>query len=127
MEILNKPIDEVIKTYFQAFQVAPWRAESLWAAARLCRTYCRWEQAYRFAKQALKIRYPEGALFVGQGIYDWAILDEFSIAAYWTEHYHEARVATNQILSEKKYPADQKDRIEANLKFATDAILSGGV
>jgi glycosyltransferase involved in cell wall biosynthesis len=126
MEILNKPFDEIVKTYFQAFQIAPWRAESLWAAARLCRTYCRWDQAYRFAKQALKIRYPEGALFVGQGIYEWAILDEFSIAAYWTEHYHEARHAANQILQDNKYPQDQKDRIEANFKFATDAILAGG-
>jgi glycosyltransferase involved in cell wall biosynthesis len=73
MEILKKEFDEIIRMYFQAYQVAPWRAESLWAAARLCRNYCRWDQAYRFAKQALKIRYPEGALFVGQGIYEWAI------------------------------------------------------
>jgi len=126
MEILNKPFDEIIRVYFQAYQVAPWRAESLWAAARLCRTYCRWDQAYRFAKQALKIRYPEGALFVGQGIYDWAILDEFSIAAYWTEHYTDARYSAMQLLKDGKYPPDQKERIEANLKFATEAILGGG-
>lgn len=126
MEILQKPFDEIVRVYFQAYQVAPWRAESLWAAARLCRTYCRWDQAYRFAKQALKVRYPEGALFVGQGIYEWAILDEFSIAAYWTEHYQEARHSATQLLQDNKFPQDQKERIEANLKFATDAILNGG-
>lgn len=126
MEILQKPFDEIVRVYFQAYQTAPWRAESLWAAARLCRTYCRWDQAYRFAKQALKVRYPEGALFVGQGIYEWAILDEFSIAAYWTEHYQEARHSATQLLQDNKFPQDQKERIEANLKFATDAILNGG-
>lgn len=124
MEILKKEFDEIIRMYFQAYQVAPWRAESLWAAARLCRNYCRWDQAYRFAKQALKIRYPEGALFVGQGIYEWAILDEFAISSYWTEHYRESRMASIQLLNEGKYPADQKERIEANLKFATESLAA---
>lgn len=124
MEILKKEFDEIIRMYFQAYQVAPWRAESLWAAARLCRNYCRWDQAYRFAKTALKIRYPEGALFVGQGIYEWAILDEFAISAYWTEHYYESRMACIQLLKDNKFPQDQKDRIEANLKFASESLLS---
>lgn len=124
MEVLKKEFDEIIRMYFQAYQAAPWRAESLWAAARLCRNYCRWDQAYRFAKQALKIRYPEGALFVGQTIYDWAILDEFAISSYWTENYRESRLASIQLLNDNKFPADQKERIEANLKFATESLLN---
>lgn len=122
MEILKKEFDEIVRIYFQAYQVAPWRAESLWAAARLCRNYCRWDQAYRFAKQALKIKYPEGALFVGQGIYEWAILDEFALSAYWTEHYRESRLAAIQLLNDGKFPPDQRERIEANLKFATESL-----
>jgi hypothetical protein len=30
-----------------------------------------------------------------------------------------------QLLKDGKYPADQKERIEANLKFATDALVEG--
>jgi glycosyltransferase involved in cell wall biosynthesis len=126
MEILEKPVDSIIQLYFKAYQIAPWRAESLWAAARLCRAFSRFDQGYRFAKQGLKIRYPEGALFVGQGIYEWALLDEFSIAAYWTGNYRESRIASIQILKDNKFPADQKERIEANLKFASEALLSEG-
>ena len=126
MEILEKPVDNIIQAYFKAYQTAPWRAESLWAAARLCRAFSRFDQGYRFAKQGLKIRYPEGALFVGQGIYEWALLDEFSIASYWTGNYRESRIASIQILKENKFPADQKERIEANLKFATEALLAEG-
>lgn len=126
MEILEKPVDNIIQLYFKAYQVAPWRAESLWAAARLCRAFSRFDQGYRFAKQGLKVRYPEGALFVGQGVYEWALLDEFSIAAYWTGHYRESRIASMQLLKDNKFPADQKERIEANLKFATDAIVNEG-
>jgi len=126
MEILEKPVDNIIQVYFRAYQTAPWRAESLWAAARLCRAFSRFDQGYRFAKQGLKIRYPEGALFVGQGIYEWALLDEFAIAAYWTGNYREARMAGAQILNDKKFPEDQRERIEANLKFSTEALLSEG-
>jgi hypothetical protein len=126
MEILEKPVDNIIQVYFKAYQVAPWRGESLWAAARLCRAFSRFDQGYRFAKQGLKVRYPEGALFVGQGIYEWAMLDEFAIAAFWTGHYRESRIASIQLLQQGKFPPDQKERIEANLKFATDAIMNEG-
>jgi glycosyltransferase involved in cell wall biosynthesis len=126
MEILEKPVDNIIQVYFKAYQTAPWRAESLWAAARLCRSFSRFDQGYRFSKQGLKVRYPEGALFVGQGIYEWALLDEFAIAAYWTGHYRESRIASIQLLKDGKFPPDQKDRIEANMKFATESILSEG-
>lgn len=124
-EILNHPIDDIIKVYFQAFQVNPWRAESLWAAARICRMVCRFDQAYIFAKQALKLRLPEGALFVSQPVYEWSVLDEFCIAAYWSGHYREAKIVGDRLLAENKFPADQKERIMANHKFATDALLNG--
>lgn len=123
-EILKHPLDDVIACYFQAFQSAPWRAESLWAAARACRLAGRFDQAYRFSKQALKIKYPEGALFVGEPIYQWMILDEFCIAAYWTERFREARMGSLQLLEQKLFPPDQKERIEANLKFATDSLVN---
>lgn len=126
MEILEKPVDNIIQVYFRAYQIAPWRAESLWAAARLCRAFSRFDQGYRFAKQGLKVRYPEGALFVGQGIYEWAMLDEFAIAAYWTGNYREARMAGTQLVNDKRFPEDQRERIEANLKFSTEALLSEG-
>ena len=126
MEILEKPVDNIIQVYFKGYQAAPWRAESLWAAARLCRAFSRFDQGYRFAKQGLKIRYPEGALFVGQGIYEWALLDEFAIASYWTGHYRESRIASIQLLKDGKFPPDQKERIEANMKFASESILNEG-
>ena len=53
MEILEKPIDEILKVYFDSYQMAPYRAEPLWAAARPCRLYSRFDQGYRYAKIAL--------------------------------------------------------------------------
>lgn len=122
-EILKHGVDDIVAAYFQAYQAAPWRGESLWAAARVCRLTNRFDQAYRFAKLAAQVKYPEGALFVAQPVYGWMILDEYAIAAYWTERYRESRMACQRLLSENKFPEDQKQRIEANLKFATDKIM----
>jgi len=124
MEILNKNIDEIIKVYFNAYQAAPYRAESLWAAARLCRLNIRFDQAYTFAKQGLKCRCPEGALFIAAPVYEWMLLDEFAIAAYWAGHFKESRQASVALLQQNRFPPDQKERIEANLKFATEELMN---
>jgi hypothetical protein len=124
MEILNKNIDDIIKVYFNAYQSAPYRAESLWAAARLCRLNIRFDQAYTFAKQGLKCRCPEGALFIAAPIYEWMLLDEFAIAAYWAGHFKESRQASIALLQSGRFPPDQKERIEANLKFATEELMN---
>jgi len=124
MEVLNKNIDEIIKVYFNAYQAAPYRAESLWAAARLCRLNIRFDQAYTFAKQGLKCRCPEGALFIAAPIYEWMLLDEFAIAAYWAGHFKESRQASIALLQQGRFPPDQKERMEANLKFATEELMN---
>jgi hypothetical protein len=53
------------------------------------------------------------------------VLDEFCIAAYWSGHYKEAKMVGDRLLSENKFPEDQKQRIEANHKFAVEALLNG--
>ena len=127
MEVQDKHmIDDIIKVYIDAFHSCPFRSESLWAAARICRLHGRFDQAYTIARQGLKLRMPEGALFVGQPIYDWMLLDEFAIASYWTGKYRESRQAGLRLLQENKFSPDQKGRIEANLKFASEALLNEG-
>jgi glycosyltransferase involved in cell wall biosynthesis len=127
MQVLGKPIDDTIKMFFDAYQAAPFRAESLWAAARLCRVAGRWDQAYHLAKIALKIKYPNGALFVSQHVYDWCVLDEFAIAAYYTSRYDHSKKACDRLLEENKFSPENRERIEANRKFAIDAILNGDI
>lgn len=126
-EILNHPIDDIIKIYFQAYQVNPWRAETLWAASLLCRKFCRFDQAYHFAKHAIKLKMPLGALFIAEPIYEWCALDEFSIAAYWSGRYKESKIAGDRLLAENKFSEDQRKRIEANHKFACDSLLNGEI
>jgi len=122
-ELLKHPIDEIVKLHVEAFQIAPFRAESLWAAARICRMYGRFEQAYVLIKQALKIGYPEGGLFVAQFVYDWCILDEYATVCFWTERYRECKQACEKMLQNGKLPQQEKARIETNLKNTIQALI----
>jgi glycosyltransferase involved in cell wall biosynthesis len=123
-EILGHPIDDIIQIYFQAFQTTPWRAESLWAAARLCRMKCRFDQAYIFAKAGARLRLPEGGLFVSSNVYEWSMIDELAIAAHWTGRYKEALRATEHLLRDNRFPASEKDRIQQNAKLSAEALLA---
>jgi len=116
-EILKHPLDEVIKCYFEAYQVNPWRAEPLWAASRLCRAYGRFHQAFTFAKEAVRLRHPSGALFVSTHVYEWSALDELATAAFWIGDYEESLRASITLLQGNKYPPDMKTRLEQNVDF----------
>jgi hypothetical protein len=98
--------------------VNPWRSESLHSAASLCKNYGRFDQAYRFAKEAVKIRQPEGALFVVEGIYVWGCIEELSVAAFWTERYEECMDACSYLLNCPAVPQTERARIQKNFDLA---------
>lgn len=122
-EAQKAPVDEIIRYHLEAFNACPFRAESLWIAAKLCRSYGRFHQAYTFAKKALSLPYPEGGLFVLQPVYDWMVLDEFATAAFWTENFRECKIACEKMLNDGKLPQRERERIEINLRNAINCML----
>ena len=117
-EELKYSNDEVIAAYVEATASCPTRAEALHGAARFCREKGIYERGYQFAKQGLAIPNPNEALFVQDWIYEYGLLDELAINAYWTERYAECVDACDRLLSEGKLPADQRDRVLKNKNFA---------
>jgi len=65
--------------------------------------------------------YSDG-LFIEKGIYDYGILDEFSICAFNSGHPDEAREACLRLLSEKKVPEFYIPRIQGNLSMIPNSI-----
>jgi glycosyltransferase involved in cell wall biosynthesis len=114
----GRPFDEVIAAYERASSVAPTRAEALHAASRLCRDNKRFAAGYEYARQGLKIPSPGSGLSVQQWIYDYGLLDELAVNAYWTERYAECVEACDRLLRENKLPADMRDRVLKNRNFA---------
>ena len=121
-EALKSSSDEVIAAYTEANAACPARAEGLHGAARYCRKKRLYEQGYKFAEQGLKVSYPTQALFVEDWIYAHGLLDELAIHAYWTERYVECVDACERLLSERKLPTDQRDRVLKNRNFAVGKL-----
>ena len=103
----------------EAHNFAPHRAEPLYDIARHYRLQEKWPLAYRFAKWGVAIPYPErDRLFVARDVYQWRLLDEAAIAAYWTGGYQESLTLNRLLLDSGRLPDEQRSRIRDNLRYA---------
>ena len=123
MEQLGYREQEVIGAYPKAAQAGRRRGEALHGAARYCREKRRYEEGYRHAKAGLQIRVPKDGLFVEPWIYEWGLLDELSLHAYWVGRYRESLEACQVLLAGNKVPAEHRSRIVANASYATQDLV----
>ena len=74
--------------------------------------------------QGLAIAYPPDAPGVEDWVYQYGLLDELAINAYWTGRYKECADACDRLLSEGKLPAEKRDRVQKNKQFAIDNLAA---
>jgi hypothetical protein len=118
MEELDYPDHEIIGIYLKAHEARPARAETLFAAARYCRRTRRHHQGYMIGRHAATIPQPAEGLFLLPWVYEYGILDDLSICAYWTGRYRESLELCDRLLTEARVPASLRPRIEKNRDFA---------
>ena len=121
-EKLGHSFDDVLASYLRAHESCPRRLEALHGAMRLCRTQQQYAKGYELARGARSFRRPKRGLFVETWIYDYGLLDEFSVLAYWTGHYSECLRACARLLEEQKIPQDQRERVCQNAHFAIEKM-----
>jgi glycosyltransferase involved in cell wall biosynthesis len=121
-EQLGRPVEDVIARFMRASKVAPTRAEALHAASKVCREHKRFAEGYDYARRGLAIALPSNGLFVVPWIYDYGLLDEFAVNAYWSERYEDCLEACERLLREGKIPADIRERVENNGRFAREHL-----
>ena len=119
---LGYDAEDVLASYSKAHKVRHDRAEALHGAARFCRIKGRFEDGYKFAKRALGMKVPADALFVEPWVYDYGVLDEYAVTAYWIGKYDDCRRACKRLLREGKIPADMRDRVEQNARLAREKM-----
>jgi len=112
--------------YIQAWEFRPIRAESLYALASLCRQRKEYQQAYLFATKGLEISYPKDLLFIDKSIYDYLLLFEKSIAAYWIKKYPESYEACKKLIKISNIPDNIKTQNRINIRY-TEQVLFGKV
>ena len=121
MAALERPFEEVIAAWERATQAVPARAEALHAASRYCRDKGKNAEGMEFARRGIDLVQPSG-LFVQPWVYEYGILDEFAVNAYWAGAYRELLDASLKLLASDKLPSSIVKRIVANARFAAERI-----
>jgi GR25 family glycosyltransferase involved in LPS biosynthesis/glycosyltransferase involved in cell wall biosynthesis len=122
MAALERPFDAVTATYERAARTVPARAEALHAASLYCRHKGKNAVGQEFARRGLGLAPPVGGLFVQSWVYDYGILDEFAINAYWAGAYRESLDASLQLLAGGRLPADMVKRVAENARYAAEKL-----
>lgn len=121
-ERLGKPRGELLQHHLDAYEACPRRAESLHAAARICRQAGKYHQAYLFAKKGATMLMPPGELFGEPWIYQYGLLDELSVAAYWVKEYQECYDISMRLLAMPDLPESYRPRMRENARFASEKL-----
>jgi glycosyltransferase involved in cell wall biosynthesis len=122
MRELDYPKEQFLQIWMRATEATPYRAEALYQIVQYCRIHGLNQQGYIVGKHALNLTIPQSSLFVETWIYDYALLDEFSICSFWAGDYKASKEACERLLSEMKMPEYYLDRVKSNLQFAIDRL-----
>jgi SAM-dependent methyltransferase len=122
MAALDRPFDEVVATYERATRIVPTRAEALHAAALYCREKGRYAEGQDYARRGLEVHAPVDGLFVQLWVYDYGLLDEFAVNAYWAGAFHESLDASLKLLNSDKLPSSMQKRVASNASFAANKL-----
>lgn len=98
----------------QAWQRRPTRAEPLYDAACVARQQAWWELARLVAERGSLIPQPDDMLFVHRWAYEWGLLMERSIAAWWTGRTDECLELSDRLLQDPALPPEVQSAAEAN-------------
>jgi glycosyltransferase involved in cell wall biosynthesis len=99
---------KALQAYLDAFEYRPTRAEALYSLGKLCNIRSEYFQAYLFLERASKTPVTQDILFVSSSVYDYEIIFELSISAYWTGEYRQSIDLCDKLIA-------MKDKIHPNI------------
>lgn len=122
-ELMGEPIEKVKESYLRAYRFRSTRIEPLYHIARLNRSEKNYLLGYQMAKLASSFPLSKDGLFVEQWMYDYGILLETSVCAYWIGKYEESQQISLEILKRNDLPSDIRNLVEKNLSFANAKLF----
>lgn len=107
------PLDE----FLAAYNYRPTRVEPLYQIARYYRLKGMHAIGYIFAKMGAGLPQPDDILFVNKPIYDWMMVDELAVCAYWVGRYEESRELCEKLLR-SDLPGREVERVKKNKEYS---------
>lgn len=114
---LNKSQEEVLSLFSKSFCATPWRVEAVHAAVFYLRHKGQFGLGYLIAKSAIDIPLPKNSLFVIRSVYEYSLLDEFAVCAFYAGKFEECRNACVKLLDSGKLPSEAVERVKNNIDF----------
>lgn len=122
-EQLKYPYQEVIEGYYKAFHYRPTRAEPLYRLSAYYRQNHNFPAAYLTSSIGLKVPLPHDILFIENWVYDFGLLFEFSISAFYVGKFEEAQLANQKLLAHPKLPAVVRQEVERNMSIINSKLV----
>lgn len=117
--------DEAVVALFDAWSDRPTRAEPLYELARIFRESDEYHAAHLVSERGIRIRIPDDTLFVHKWMYEWGLLFEYSIAAYWAGQPRAALQACDRLLQMPNLPERYRRQTQANRDYCLNVVRRG--
>jgi glycosyltransferase involved in cell wall biosynthesis len=105
-----------------AWERRPERCEPLYELASRSRARGDHHSARLFAERGLNVPKPHDHLFVEPWVYEWGMLFEYSITAYWTGDVHGALRACDRLLDCPALPRAYREQTVRNSRYCVRAV-----
>jgi tetratricopeptide (TPR) repeat protein len=125
-----------MEAFIRAWEFRPSRLEAVHDLASGLNQRRRYHAAYRLTSLAVgaePLRPPDDSLFLLPWVYEWGLLFQHSIAAYWCGDYDASVLACRRLLGIAALPEEYREQTKLNLEYAVkgkaqvvfDRTLSG--
>jgi tetratricopeptide (TPR) repeat protein len=111
----------------EAWELRPHRLEPLQVLSAGLRVRGAYATAHLFAARGVDRPRTADSLFVADWVYDWGMLFEFSITAYWTGDLRGSRAMCERLLERDDLPALHRSQTEHNRQACIDATARRAV
>jgi len=121
-ERLGRDPQTIIDGYMKAYNYRPQRQEALFGLVHWYLMNNRPEEGYQLAKNDIGAPMPKDVLFIDYTVHDYRLLLDYSLCAYWTGRYQEAKLASLWLLSKQDLYQDVRKSVETNMKWITTKL-----
>jgi glycosyltransferase involved in cell wall biosynthesis len=119
-EKLGFPDEEIISLYSKAWEYRPNRLECVFHVMRKLRAQSRFLLSFAYGDVAIKTKGTSDILFLETEIWQWRLLDEYSLASYYIGNPEIALEKTSAIVNSSFFNnlhPEEKTRLHKNIEF----------